>query len=376
MLEFDAPKAGAEAGRGTQFEDAHSWRASSPARTSTRPRPWPTSRKSLNGHAVLAALACDQIIMAPRRPWARRASTKRSSTTRCSPPTSEIARSRHHRAGRGGPGPVGQVAAGAQGQHRGEHRIRHAGRLDELARQHPILSQETIKPAGEPWQFTGAEGRKWGFVDFLADDRRDVVRALELSADVVVGDPLAADRLARRSASSCRGSVTADKVSQLERIIDEEVRNGANFVCLWIESPGGSPLESMNLATAPGPARPRTGSAPWRIFRREARADAAMIAMACDQIVMHPQAVLGGPGAYQMSDEETARYRQTLRDSLARDKMRSWSLWAAMIDPQSGRLPLHAAGRRRILLRRRAASAQPKPRRRERRAVGPQGSRR
>ena len=65
----------------------------------------------------------------------------------------------------------------------------------------------------------------------------------------------------------------------------------------------------------------------------EARADAAMVALACDQIVMHPRAILGGPGQYQMKPDEIVRNRHTLRDSLARRKARSWSLWAAMFDP-------------------------------------------
>jgi hypothetical protein len=55
--------------------------------------------------------------------------------------------------------------------------------------------------------------------------------------------------------------------------------------------------------------------------------------MACDQIVMHPQAVLGGPGQYQMRPDEIVRNGLTIRDSLARRKARSWSLWAAMFNP-------------------------------------------
>ncbi|HEY4759673.1 MAG TPA: NfeD family protein, partial [Thermoguttaceae bacterium] len=66
---------------------------------------------------------------------------------------------------------------------------------------------------------------------------------------------------------------------------------------------------------------------------KEARSDAALIAMACDQVMMHPKAVLGGPGALEISKEDVALARQIIHDSLAPRKGRSWSLVAALIDP-------------------------------------------
>ena len=65
----------------------------------------------------------------------------------------------------------------------------------------------------------------------------------------------------------------------------------------------------------------------------EARADAALIALACDQLVMNHDAILGGSGAVEFLSEEIELARETLRDSLARKRGRSWSLLAAMIDP-------------------------------------------
>jgi membrane-bound serine protease (ClpP class) len=65
----------------------------------------------------------------------------------------------------------------------------------------------------------------------------------------------------------------------------------------------------------------------------EARGDAAVVALACDQLIVGPRAVLGGPGAYEPTPDEIAAARQTIRNSLAKAKGRGWSLWAAMIDP-------------------------------------------
>ena len=91
----------------------------------------------------------------------------------------------------------------------------------------------------------------------------------------------------------------------------------------------------------------------------EARSDAAIVALACDQLVMHPRAVLGGSGAYEPSAEEIQAVRQTIRKELAPRKGRSWSLVAAMIDPHLNvfRATGWATARRGILLRRRVGRA-------------------
>ena len=61
--------------------------------------------------------------------------------------------------------------------------------LPEISKRHRILAQETIKRAGEAWQFTGIEGRDWGIVKLLAEDRGDVIRQMQISPGVEEGDP-------------------------------------------------------------------------------------------------------------------------------------------------------------------------------------------
>ena len=67
---------------------------------------------------------------------------------------------------------------------------------------------------------------------------------------------------------------------------------------------------------------------------KEARADASLIALACDQVVMLPKAVLGGPGAKEISKDNVELLQKKIRESLAPHKGRSWSLPAALIDPE------------------------------------------
>jgi membrane-bound serine protease (ClpP class) len=334
VFEFDA-LAGSDSGRGTQFEDAYrlaKYLAGSELNAATTVAYVP---RSIKGHAVLPALACDQLIMSESATMGEAGIDETHIDATLVAAYTEIA-------GRRRTVPV-EVALGMLDKGRevlfvrtlgGTEFVTPAG-LEELKKgNNPIQSQETWKPAGQPGQVTGSEGRnKFHFVGYLANDRRDVARALELSPEIARGNPQQDDRW-HPIQINIKGPIKSDDLSQAQRLIDEQIKNNSvNFVCLWIDSAGGSPVDSIGLATylaGLDPGEVRTVA----YIPKEARADAALIALACDQVIMYPQAVLGGAGAYQMSEAEIAANRATIRDSLAPRKMRSWSLWAAMIDPQ------------------------------------------
>jgi membrane-bound ClpP family serine protease len=132
-----------------------------------------------------------------------------------------------------------------------------------------------------------------------------------------------------------RGPITPQLAARTQRMIDDQIRGqDANFICLWIDSPGGSLQGSIDLANylaGLDPAKVRTVA----FVPAEARSDAALIALACDQLVMTPDAILGGAGAVDLAPEEVLLTRETLRDQLAPQMGRSWSLIAALVDPDT-----------------------------------------
>jgi membrane-bound ClpP family serine protease len=104
-----------------------------------------------------------------------------------------------------------------------------------------------------------------------------------------------------------------------------------NFIWLELDSPGGSVLESVRLANFLADldaSRVRTVA----YVAREARADAMIVAFACDHLVAHAHAVLGGGGAARISPNELADLREPIQ-LIARRKHRNWSLVTAMLDP-------------------------------------------
>ena len=155
------------------------------------------------------------------------------------------------------------------------------------------------------------------------------------------------------------GPINPSSVTRAQHTIEKQIRDhGTNFIALVIDSPGGTLADSMNLANFLADQDP----AQVRIVAyvpREARSDAALVALAADQLVMDPEAVLGGEGEVDISPEDAKLVRETIRDGLAKKKARSWSLLAALVDPELRSLQLHESplGERSLLLRGRAGRA-------------------
>ena len=103
-----------------------------------------------------------------------------------------------------------------------------------------------------------------------------------------------------------------------------------NFVCLTIDSPGGSSADAIALIEEVEGLR-RDGIYVAAYVPLLARADAAIIASACDSISIAPDAVLGGSGAAAFSDNEVRDLVERIQ-IMAKERGRRWSLPAAMID--------------------------------------------
>ncbi len=289
--------------------------------------------QSIQGHAVLVALACDDVIMAPETVIGPAGIGKG--------PISEMTRAAYREiTGRrrklSVPLALGLLDTSleilAVKTELGTEYVTREG-LAELKKTQAALTPEVFKPPGESLQLTSKKARELGFVSYLADNRRDLAQALDLLPLGIEDDPrLEKPWKARRI--DLKGPVNNDKVRQVQKLIEDQTSlNEVNFICLWIESPGGSPADSINLANyllTLDPSQVRTVA----YIPKEARADAALIALACDQVVMQSKAVLGGPGVFEISKEDIDLARQIIRDSLAPRKGRSWSLAAAMIDPK------------------------------------------
>lgn len=205
--------------------------------------------------------------------------------------------------------------------------------LEEIKKETAVTSIDTVVPQGDLARFTGQDLRMTlGFVSHLASDRSDLARELDLHAGALELDPsLGKDWSAIRV--DLTGVINETNVNRVQRLIQDEIRKGTtNLVCLVIDSPGGSPAASLKLASFLADldgSRVRTVA----YISNEALADATLVAVGCDHVIMQSDAVLGGAGAYQPTDEEIVDLLAPIQ-KLCHDKAKRWSLPAAIMTPE------------------------------------------
>ena len=333
IFEFEVLPGQSEFGRGSEFGSASGVArfVSGPALSAATTVAY--LPQSIRGHAVLVVLACDEIIMAPEATIGSAGIDENKIDPAMLSTYAEIA-------GRRKTVPV-EVALGLLNPDHevllveteiGREFVTPAG-LKELSDRRTIQGKpEVLIAAGEAGEFSGEKARELGFVGYLASNRAQVARALDLPPEAVRQDPSLGEAW-KAVQVNLKGPLDAEKIDQCQKAIEDEIVGGANFICLWIDSPGGSLADSVRLAnflaTTVDPAKVRTVA----YVPSEARSDAVLVAMACDEVVMHPQAVLDGDGQYVFSEQEIADTRDIIRDEIAPGVSRSWSLMAAMIDP-------------------------------------------
>lgn len=292
--------------------------------------------KALKGHAVLAAMACEEIVMAPDAEIGEAGidePAEEAIDRTLLAGYQEIANRRRTI--------PGEVALGMLDKNVEVLRVETEvspefvlrSELEELKKKRTIQSEKILSRAGRLAEFSGREARELGFVKYLAADRAALARALSLPPNSLADDPSLAGEW-RAARILLKGPINGLLVSRVKRMIEDHVRKGANFICLLIESPGGSMTDSMDLATFLADLDP--GAVRTVAFvPHEARADAAVVALACDQLVVTPGAVIGGSGAEEFDADEIELAKTTIRDVLAPKKGRGWSLSVAMIDPET-----------------------------------------
>jgi membrane-bound serine protease (ClpP class) len=288
---------------------------------------------AVEGHAVLPAIACQEIIMSPGATLGPAAVDDAAVSPTWLSAYKEIASRRRTLPTLLVLGLLDRAAEVYQVQTPAGPEFVSAEGLAKLREQRAVGEPTVLKRAGEPGVLPAADARRLGLVALLAADRREAAKALGLPPAAVEDDPSLVGGW-RPIRVDLKGPLGGDVVDRVQKSIEEQVRkNDVNFICLWIDSPGGSLGDAARLANFLAfdldPSRVRTVA----YVPNEARADAALVALACDQLVMHSRATLGGPGARTLNAENIAAARELIHQSLAPRKGRSWSLPAALFDP-------------------------------------------
>jgi membrane-bound ClpP family serine protease len=287
---------------------------------------------SVNGHAVLPVLACEEIVAHPDAEFGRAGIHEAFIDATIRSGYVEIAERRRTVPVAVVLGMLDQQLAVFRVETQEGTRYVLEQELKQPEAATVVRSVEKVKSEGDLGRLTGSELRlKFGFASHLVRDRRELASALRLPEGSIEEDPtLGSGRRVVRV--DVAGPIQPELITWVERGLREKIeRDGVNFVCVMLDTPGGSPEDSVRLASylsGLSPSAVRTVA----FVASEARSDAALIALACDQLVIAEGAVLGGPGAKRIHARKRTHLRDPIRE-IAAAKGRGWSLPMALIDP-------------------------------------------
>jgi len=289
---------------------------------------------TVEGHAVLPVLACEELIMAPQAQLGAAGREEKSIGLTMETAYREIAERRRTI-------PVPLVLAMLD-RNRAVYEVQlvDGGRqyasqemLEELRAAGKVGSEKQIDLHGDLLRLTGQELRlQYGFASHLAADRQELAAALQIPP-TALRDEVAAHDAWTAMRLDIHGTITSRVADDATRTVrDVQADGSANLLCLSIQSAGGSSaptLRLVNVLAELDAAKVRTVA----YVQHEARSVAGLLALVCDEAYAAPDAVLGGSGDTYFSPAELEDLRLSLRE-IARARQRDWSPLVAMADPE------------------------------------------
>ncbi len=336
VLIFEFSPGQTEAGRGSEFGRALALaRYISSARELSGVKTVAYVPRTIKGHAVLAVMACEEIIMAPDAEIGEAGIDEPTIGPTIRSGYKEIAEARKTIPPALALGMLDKDLKVLKVTTEIGTEFILADELPELKKHRTIQKVEELTPT--PGLYSGRKARQdLGFVSYLADDPPAVAKALDLPASAMRDDPSLYGGW-KPVQVPVKGPITQALAEQTLNKIREQVENhDANFVCLWIDSAGGSAddrfklIDLANYLASLDSSKVRTVA----YIPSKARGDAALLAAACDQIVMGPTAMIGGSGDYELPGDACSDLSRNIRSFIATQKKTPWSLPAALVDPE------------------------------------------
>lgn len=298
-------------GRGTRFERALALARWLSGPQGSRIRSVAFLPESTYGHALLVALGCDEIAINPTSDFAAAGIDETVLDATVRQAYLDIA------ARRGSPIPPAAWLSLLDKNEslyklslaNGSTEYVNASQL-EAKRATDAWNETQLVPLDQFGSFTGQELRNWRWVAHAASSREQLAKTLRLTKPLTEKSSFAGTRVAIRV--HMRGIVSTRLVNRVIRAIDEGIADpNVNLILLELDSSGGNPPESLRLAQYLADI-PAERAEVVTFINRNAFGDAAMIALASDTIVMHPDSRLGGPGESTITLADCIRQKTPL----------------------------------------------------------------
>lgn len=284
--------------------------------------------ESVHGHAVLVVLACEQVVMAPAAELGDAGVIETVIDDSLRGAYKDIG-------GRRRILPV-PLVMGMLDRALAVYRVEtpddvlfvHEEQLEQLTAAGEVVRVDTVMAPGKAGLLEG----RWlagddRLITHLAANRQELAETLRLPP----GSIREQQGTRRRGVQiEISGRISGSKMATLRRSLQKEIDSQTvQLVAVVIDSPGGDIEVSVDLANdllAIDDAEILTVA----VIAGQARSDAAIIASACDELVMLEGSVLGGPGEVVPIGDDLENVEFVLRQ-IGEQKGRDWSLLLALV---------------------------------------------
>ena len=204
--------------------------------------------------------------------------------------------------------------------------------MEELSEQGKVVESETLSEDGALAVYSSDSLLKWRLIQHQVRNKRDLAIRLKVSPDQLISDmSLGVEWKAARIDLS--GGIDKRTVDWMIREVRRHVQaTETNLLLVNLDFTGGDSNEALRLSQSLAefdPAKVRTVA----FIPERASGATAIIALGCDQLIMGPDAVLGGPSTPSINQEQLTQLSVSLKE-LAEEKKRDWSVYVAVIDPR------------------------------------------
>lgn len=288
--------------------------------------------RTIKGHAVLPVLACEQIVMGKDAELGAAGIDERTIDPALPPAYAEIAQRRRT--------VPTAIALGLLDKNLAVYKVttpdgvryETADELMKLRDQGKVTKEETIFQPGDQHLLSGNDLRnRFGFASHLAEDRRSLAAALQVSVTALQQD-LSPEEGWKPVLVPLHGPIHRRSVNLVEQALSHQAGNDFNLLILSIDSGGGDVGESLRLAEKLATLGPQIHTVAY--VESKALCDAALVALACDELIVRPDAIIGGGGEGQRATwrQDPALARESVKELFTKLE-RDWSLPAALFDP-------------------------------------------
>ena len=308
-------------GRGTPFERSLSLARWISGPKGSRIQTIAYIPQSIGGHAVLIALACEEIAIAPDAEFGQASMDEPATDATIKQAYIDIATRRATFP----PAAVVSMLDASEPLVRidstdGKMEYVSSSELKKRERNETVWNETQLVPFNQLARFVGQELRNWRWVAHIAGDKQQLANVLRLNKPIVEQPIFEGERVAVRT--HLRGIITPRHVNRMLRAIEQGLaKKETNLVLVEVDSPGGNLTESLRFAQYLADIGSDRAEVVCYI-PGSALGDASLIALACDSIMMHPDAKIGGPGEASVGPAECNNQRPAI-ESLAQSSGRS-----------------------------------------------------